>query len=350
MEGYNLKKVKRLLIFGLALLLVCCSKTPSKVEKEQTGTKSEEAIERDKKTTDNSDSSFPMTIVNNGREIVFENSPKRPVALTYPSATIFAALGISNHLVGLAEGMYNLEDVKEEYRDALKDIPVLKAGKNENTGVAPSFETVLELNPDFAMGNVYSFMAKNIADQKDFDANHIKTYCSGDKSIKDVYADIENIGKIFGVSDKAQQLIAELQQREENIKSKIKDKQPLGAIMYDCFGTDPFVAGGSSYQGILLEEAGARNLFGDTQGLWVKTSWEALIDKNPDVIFVPDYASSVVPIDEKISFLKNKEEIKNVNAIKNDRIVIVKFIDLDPGIQNFDVLEYMAKSLYPDDF
>jgi ABC-type Fe3+-hydroxamate transport system substrate-binding protein len=53
-------------------------------------------------------------------------------------------------------------------------------------------------------------------------------------------------------------------------------------------------------------------------------------------------------VEEKIEFLKNHPALKNVDAIKNNKIYVVGLADLSPGVRNPMVIEKMYGYFYGD--
>ncbi|MDU2199344.1 MAG: iron ABC transporter substrate-binding protein, partial [Peptostreptococcaceae bacterium] len=63
------------------------------------------------------------------------------------------------------------------------------------------------------------------------------------------------------------------------------------------------------------------------------------------VIVVTDYLAGS-PVQDKIDFLKSHPALKDVDAIKNDRIYVVGLADLSPGVRNSKVIEKMYGYFY----
>ena len=60
---------------------------------------------------------------------------------------------------------------------------------------------------------------------------------------------------------------------------------------------------------------------------------------------VTDYLAGS-PVEEKIEFLKSHPALKNVDAIKNNKIYVVGLADLSPGVRNPKVIEKMYGYFY----
>ena len=161
-----------------------------------------------------------VVIENMGITTVYEKAPESAVTLSYSIAEIMVALGLEDKLVATAPSMYILDQVSEEYRDKVGSLPLLEG----NYGV-PSLETVLATNAEFVFGDSYSFYASNVGTPEDFETAGVKIYategtCVSNPTFENTYNDIMNIGKIFRVEDRAEELVSELKAREKAVKGE----------------------------------------------------------------------------------------------------------------------------------
>ena len=67
--------------------------------------------------------------------------------------------------------------------------------------------------------------------------------------------------------------------------------------------------------------------------------------KNPEIIVVTEYYSGI-SAEEKIEFLKNHPGLKDIDAIKNNRIYKIGLIDLAPGIRNSKTVGKLYQMFY----
>ena len=105
---------------------------------------------------------------------------------------------------------------------------------------------------------------------------------------------------------------------------------------------------GSGLANNLIEIAGGNNVFGkDAKKPYINVSWESIVQKNPEVILVTDFLAGQ-PVQEKIDYLKSNPALKDVPAIKNNKIYVVKLADLSPGVRNPMVIEEMHGYFYGD--
>ena len=287
----------------------------------------------------------PVTIKNMDNDLVFESSPEKVVVLSYDTAEILAALGLEDKVIGLAEADSSIDDVLPEYRDRVEKMPLIEGLSN---GV-PSLETVLAMNPDFVYGASYSFMEQNAGKASDYLDSGINVYGSTGTysdvpTIEDTYTDIENLGKIFNVEDRAQALVSDLKSRVDAITSNTDPNSKLTVFVYDSEEDAPYTAGGTSLENELIELADGTNIYKDLDSDFTSVAWEDVIAKNPDVILINKYGDEN-DVQKKIEFLKNMPELADVTAVKEGRFVSASMLAIFPSLQNVNVIEDLNKSL-----
>lgn len=126
-------------------------------------------------------------------------------------------------------------------------------------------------------------------------------------------------------------------------KTKNIENKPR-VLIYDSGEGEAFV-GGSGLPNNLIELAGGENIYKDLGQDYATVSFEDIVQKNPEIIVVTEYYSGITG-DEKIKFLKNSPALKDIDAIKNNRIYKIGLIDLAPGIRNSRAVEKLYNMFY----
>ena len=300
-------------------------------------------------TSGGGDTDEPVVIENMGITTTYEKAPESAVALSYSIAEIMVALGLKDKLVAVAPSMYILDQVSEEYRADVGSLPLLEG----NYGV-PSLETVLDTNAEFVYGDSYSFYASSVGTAEDFQNAGVKIYATEgtfaeNPTFENTYHDILNIGKIFRVEERAEELVAELRARETAVKDKVRGLEPVPVFYYDSDtggGVSMSTIGNTGLQLFMLELAGCRNVFDDVEGEFISVSWEDVITRDPEYILVCDYYGSGYA-EEKIAELKSNPETAEMDAVKNDRFLIVPGLAMFPSLENTDMVEQIANAVHP---
>ena len=293
----------------------------------------------------------PVVIENMGRTTTYEEAPETAVALSYSIAEIMVALGLEDKIVAIAPSMYILDQVSEEYRETVGSFPVLEG----NYGV-PTLETVLDTGAEFVFGDAYSFYASGVGTAEDFEAAGVNIYATEgtyveDATFENIYNDIINIGKIFRVEERAEELVAQLREREASVEASVAGLEPVRVFYFDSDtggGVDMSTVGNTGLQSLMLEMAGAENIFSDVEGQFVAVSWEDVVDRDPEYIIVCDYYGEGYA-DEKIAELKANPATMDMDAVVNDRFIVVPGLAMFPSLECMDAVELIAAGLHPDE-
>lgn len=327
-----------LLCLVMVLGLCACGNTQS--------TQSQNTENQETTTSKNDE---PVVIENMGATTTYEKAPESAVALSYSIAEIMVALGLEDKIVAIAPSMYILDHVSAEYRETVGTFPLLDG----EYGV-PSLETVLNTNAEFVYGDAYSFYPSNVGTREDFEKAGVKIYategtCVSNPTFENIYNDIINIGKIFRVNDRAEELVAQLRQRESAVVAKVSGLAPVSVFYYDSDtggGVAMSTIGNTGLQLYMLELAGCKNIFDDTDGEYIMVSWEDVIDRDPEYILVCDYYGSGYA-EEKIAEMKSNPDTADMDAVKNDRFIILPGLAMFPSLECLDVVEQIADAVHP---
>lgn len=79
---------------------------------------------------------------------------------------------------------------------------------------------------------------------------------------------------------------------------------------------------------------------------WTEISWEPVIDRDPEVVVIVNYGE--VTAEQKIAFMKNNPAFRNIDAVRNDRFVVLDYVEATPGPRNIDAIERLAKSFHAE--
>ncbi len=293
----------------------------------------------------------PVVIENMGRTTTYEEAPETAVALSYSIAEIMVALGLEDKIVAIAPSMYILDQVSEEYRETVGSFPVL-----EGSYGVPTLETVLDTGAEFVFGDAYSFYANSVGTVEDFEAAGVNIYATEgtyveDATFENIYNDIINIGKIFLVEERAGELVAQLREREAAVEASVAGLEPVRVFYFDSDtggGVDMSTVGDTGLQSLMLEMAGAENIFSDVEGQFVAVSWEDVVDRDPEYIIVCDYYGEGYA-EEKIAELKANPATMDMDAVVNDRFIVVPGMAMFPSLECMDAVELIAAGLHPDE-
>lgn len=214
--------------------------------------------------------------------------------------------------------------VLPEYQEAVAAMPFITEGLNSGT---PNLETVLDQDPDFVLGTYYNFFPVNCGAPEDYEAAGANvyaqegTYVAG-ATLENTYNDILNLGQIFHVEERAQELVAEMRAQADEITTKLAETEPVSTFVYDSGEGTMLSIGGVGLENELLTLAGGASIFADQESRYFDASIENIIEANPSAIIVYDYSISA-DSEQKIEYLKSLSELSEVDAIKNDKIIVL---------------------------
>lgn len=281
------------------------------------------------------------TIDGKTEETTFTDVPQRAVSLSGFATQMMLALGLEDKMVGYG---YMDNEIPDKYKDAFSKLTCLADGN-------PSQEQLLAVEPDFLTGWASTFSEKNFP-LSFCDENGIKAYVPqveyAPASMESVYKDFENLGSIFGVEDRAKEIVSDMKNRVQAVQDAVKNENPVKVFIYDSGEDAPFTAS-AGLPTDMISLAGGKNVFADTKSNWTSVDWEDVINANPDYIIVMDYIASD-PIQDKINFLKSDDALSNITAIKNNNISVIGLTDVTGCYESVDAIEQMAKTFHPDCF
>ncbi|CAL9619378.1 Vitamin B12-binding protein [Streptomyces sp. enrichment culture] len=289
---------------------------------------------------------FPLTVENCGTRTTYDRPPARAVTIHQHPAELMLALGLKDRMVGTA---FPDSPVLPQYEQDFKAVKQLAQKE-------PSFETVVNAEPDFVYGGYGSaFAEKEGRSRKAFADAGIDTYLNreycGKKqvSMEDAYEEIRTIGGIFGVRDRAEALVADLRARVEKTGKAVEGAPAVPVFVYDSGDKAAFTAGGKSLGTEIIKLAGGRNVFADLDEVFGDASWEQVVERRPEVIAIYDYAGAG-SLQQKKDFLLSQPALADVPAIRNKRFVVVPLTATLVGVRPPYAVEDLARGLHPERF
>ncbi len=337
-------KLKLLLLAALAAItLAACgsSATPTQISPSVSASYAPVTIEACSTTT-GSDSDISVGSIS----FSYEEPPTRAVTMNQHATEVMLALGLEDHMVGTA---YMDDTILPKYLSAYDQIPVLAVEY-------PSKEVLLSVEPDFVYGGFSSaFGIKAAGLQGDLKSLGIGSYLTAAickesaDTMGDVYTDILEIGKIFGVPVRAEALVSDIKQQIQEAQSALGVvDRPLRVFLYHSGVDTPFTSVCCAMFTSLVETVGGQNIFEDVAGRVKTVNWEDVIQRDPEVIVLPDALWSTAQ--EKIELLLNTPAYADITAVKDQRFVVLQFSSLVPGIRNPTAIRTLAEGFYPDRF
>jgi iron complex transport system substrate-binding protein len=162
-----------------------------------------------------------------------------------------------------------------------------------------------------------------------------------------LYGDMRAMGTIFGVEDRAEALIAGWEARLAAIEPVPEPaSRPLRVFLYDSGEDQPFTAGRFAMPTALIEAAGGVNVMDDVEMSWGRVGWEAVGERDPELIVVLDYGGDGGA--GLIAFLESHPVMRETAAVRNRRYLALTYGEITPGPANIGAIEKLARALRPD--
>ncbi|MGW0364645.1 ABC transporter substrate-binding protein [Streptomyces sp. NPDC002990] len=294
---------------------------------------------------------YPVTIENCGQKKTYAAAPQRVVTNDVGITEIMFALGLEDRMAGyvMPDDKGDLDSVP--WKDAYQKTEWLSK-KTINK------ELVLNARADLVFaGWNYGFNEAEGFTPAELERVGIGSYlltesCRNgtDKArgvmppLEALYTDLRNLGKLFDVADRAEALIAKFRKQVAEAEAMA----PQGAerprvFLYDDGRDRPFTSGAYAGPHDIITKAGGDHVMKDLKDSWTTVGWETVVERDPEVIVINDYGDTGA--EEKRNFLKSYPPLKDVSAIKHDRIVVLDYAELVESPRNPEAIASLAGDL-----
>ncbi|MBL9046863.1 MAG: ABC transporter substrate-binding protein [Tabrizicola sp.] len=290
---------------------------------------------------------YPVTVQSCAREVTFDAAPTRAISNDVNLTEMMLVLGLADRMVGYT-GISGWKTLDEEMRAGVAELPELSAKY-------PTKEVLAGAEADFFFaGWNYGMKVGGEVTPETLEPLGIQTYeltesCihvgpKAKSSMDDMYTDILNLGRIFGVEGRAEELVAGWKARLAEVTAGVDPSAPLRVFVYDSGEEAPFTAGAYAMPTAMIAAAGGRNIMDDLEKSWGEISWEPVVERNPEVIVIVNYGD--VTAEQKIAFLKGNPAFAGIDAVKNDRFVVLEYVEATPGPRNIKAVEKLVAGFW----
>ncbi|ASO20704.1 iron complex transport system substrate-binding protein [Actinoalloteichus hoggarensis] len=305
---------------------------------------------------------YPVVIENCGTEYSFPAPPERTVVMNGGSVaevSSMLALGLGDRIVANAQN-YGTSEVEGRQQE----IDALPTGGLALTeaGDIPR-EAMLELRPDFVLATYDGGFSADLghATREDLRRLGANSYVparscgaagtvEGEPVIEDSYELITDLGRIFGVEDRAEEVVARSRAAIEAVEAAVAGVEPKNILV--LFVGMSMGSGGLGDVGAtgiwndVLARAGAANAFGDaSEGMFADVSREQAARAAVDGVVIVSYRH---PDPESEAHRLFDEYPQWPAARDGDFVVLSDSIYLGPS--NAEAVEAVARMAHPERF
>ena len=332
--------MKRLfaLLLSLTLLLgiTACGNSADNTTDNPNQSATDESAAGNSDTNQDSSDAFPFTLTTkDGAEVTFTHVPERVIAANANAGDQLMALGLGDKIIATA---YTNSDINPKWDAEYKAIP-----SAAETYI--SLETILDLEPDFVYGRSSSFTEKyntehdTLSQYGIMSLSSIEGYTVG-ADVDVVYEDFYNLGRIFQVEDKAEEIVSAMKAQIAAAEEAVAGQEATKVFVFDMAQEEGAYTCGNNFTSKLIEHAGGTNIFNDLDTTWATVSWESVVERAPEVIVINDYGDT--SLDEKIAQLKENPALATVPAIQ--------LCEVFASSMTGDTVEKFAQAFHPDCF
>lgn len=282
------------------------------------------------------------------KEQTFDQEPEKILANTQPAAELLLHLGLKDKIVGVGAVFGAPDKAVEKEFNQLNHLSTDYIGK----------EMALSVDPDlvYGRGGLFDNQDWGVGTVDNLNDMGIKTFVLNSSvtggTFDSVYDDIDNLGKVFNVVDKADAFKSELKERQAVVDkklSKIKDDQTF-AYLHTSDPEELYVypANNETFFNDIFKMVKLDNIFKDEKG---EVSVEKLIETDPDVLIVADWGSMKDGISgtKMIDAVLNNQKLSSMKAVKNKKVYAVDYNYMfGYGYQSLDGIEKLADEMYPE--
>ncbi|MEW5960875.1 MAG: cobalamin-binding protein, partial [Chloroflexota bacterium] len=276
---------------------------------------------------------FPITVSDDlDRRVTLTAKPERIISLLPSNTEILFAVGAGEQVIGVT---------------SYCNYPPEAATRRQIGGITVqsiSVETIIAMEPDL----ILSTQAQaEIIDT--LTGTGLTVIALQPRTLDDIYANIELVGRITGHPDKAAALVTGLRRRAEAVEAAVAavpQRERLD-VFYEVWHDPLMTTGPNTFIGQIITLAGGDNIFADVAEDWPQVSSEVVVTRNPAVILGPDSHGDALTGDS----IARRPGWAGLEAVQTGRIYLLDGDAVSrPGPRLIDMLEEIARDLYPDRF
>lgn len=299
---------------------------------------------------------FPYVDENCGFTFTYGAAPERAVTLSNNATEVMLALGLEDRMAGTSY-MANMQ-ISPQYEEAYNGIPILSP-------LVATTEQLIDAETDFVYAGYPDGFSESRNPRPMLEDLGIPTRLNtegcnlGRFGFEQLFDEIRSVAGIFGVPERGEALIADMQARIDNITSRLEGVEPIPVFIYNGGEDTPRAVLGNTMLSHVVELAGGDNILGDIDNRYGRTSWEQLVAEAPEhiVVFYSGTSSGQVVENPEVNLgqariatLEANPVITGVPAVDNDAYTLIVSVIGQPGPSSVDALEKLARAFHPEAF
>lgn len=265
-----------------------------------------------------------------GRAVAVPQPVRRIVSLAPNLTETLFAIGLGDRVVGVTD---------------FCDYPPEAATRTHIGGpVTPNLEKIAALHPDLVFATRSG--GNRLSTVQSLETLNIPVFTTDPHTVEQVIASEEQIGTLAGAADQSRAAAGELRGRLDRLSTQIAGASIVPVLL--VVWPDPLITiGRNTFIADALRKAGAENVI-QTEQDWPNTSFEVVARLQPRyLVFANDHSEEA---NRLIQELGSRSGWKDLNAVREGRIVVLSEAIARPAPRMVDEIEKLAARLHPERF
>lgn len=260
-----------------------------------------------------------------GRRVYLAKAPSRIISLAPSVTEMLFAIGAGTQVVGVTQ---------------FCDFPAEAKQKTKVGYTNPNLESLVALDPDLIVAP-QEFLKPDLIGK--LEQLKIPVFILADRTIEDVFAHIQTLGRILDRSTEATALGMDLRQHIARIKVRTQSAVPV-RVLY-VLNSEPLITvGPGSFIDQLIGLAGGVNVAAKSVTAYPRLSMEVVLQENPDILIFPTGEAEGISESEQQAWRK----WSTLAAVKQNNLRQIPADLLNrPGPRIGKALELLADLLHP---
>ena len=293
------------------------------------------------------DAAYPVTYTYGGREVTFDEAPKK-ILTSGPTSAIYAA-----ELAEKGQFAYR----SGEFKDPNPEADAMGAEIISDSEL--STESIISQDVDLVITDTFTgFDPEKVeaAGIKVIMPNsgvaHAKADGAGSLVVPEgtpfelISSDLRELGKVLGQPERGEQKAEEFEQQMAEL-DKSKPGKGKTAVMLFYFSPEyPVMSvSNASIEGQMMEHLGLENIFANEEAPYLEeVNWEAVLEKDPDVIIVK-YGRTGSTFEEDKARLLTEPGADTMKAVQDGKILGISNHNTWPTPEMMDAMQTISDAL-----
>lgn len=265
-----------------------------------------------------------------GRHVRVSSEVRRIVSLAPSLTEVLYALGAGERIVGVTD---------------FCDFPAEAMAKPKVGGpMNPSLEQIVALNPDLILAQANGGNRRETVDA--LERLGLPVYATDARTVDQVIESAHTLAGLIGLDEPGARLAASLRARLETLKDKLAGRAPR-RVFFVVWHEPVITIGRNTFLADAMRLAGGEFAL-DLEQDWPRISLEKVVSVQPDVLVFAGAHDAETR--RTIDDLRQLPGWRILDAVRNNRVVILSDAVNRPAPRLIDCIEQLARQLHPDAF